>query len=64
MNVKVENIVKKETHLLCGFVLENSNKVSGLGELDTKTTSIINQSLRDMEGKLNWHTGTFTPSKQ
>ncbi|MGH1565919.1 MAG: leucyl aminopeptidase [Nitrosopumilus sp.] len=52
MNVKVENIVKKETHLLCGFVLENSNKVSGLGKLDTKTTSIINQSLRDMEGKL------------
>jgi len=52
MNVKVENIVKKETHLLCGFVLENSNKVSGLGKLDTKTTSIINQSLRDMKGKL------------
>jgi len=52
MNVKVENTVKKETHLLCGFVLENSNKVSGLGKLDTKTTSIINQSLRDMKGKL------------
>ena len=52
MNVKVENTVKKETHLLCVFVLENSNKVLGLGKLDTKTTSIINQSLRDMEGKL------------
>ena len=51
MNVKIESAVKKETHLLCVFVLENSNKVLGLGKYDTKMTSIINQSLKDMEGK-------------
>ncbi len=52
MKVKIESSAKKKTQLLCGFVLENSNKVPGLGKFDTKTFSAINQSLRDMEGKL------------
>ena len=52
MDIKIENSGKKETHLLCVFVLENSNKVLGLGKLSTKTTSAINQSLKDIEGKL------------
>ncbi|MCH8914596.1 MAG: leucyl aminopeptidase [Thaumarchaeota archaeon] len=52
MRVKTESSTKKRTHLLCGFVLENSNKVLGLGKFDAKTSSAINQSLKDMEGKL------------
>jgi len=51
MKIKSENSVKN-TQLLCGFVLENSSKVLGLKKFDTKTTSAINQSLKDMEGKL------------
>ena len=51
MKIKSENSVKN-TQLLCGFVLENSNKVLGLKKFDSKTTSAINQSLKDMEGKL------------
>ncbi|HSG84220.1 MAG: leucyl aminopeptidase [Nitrosopumilus sp.] len=52
MKIKTESSAKKKTNLLCGFVLENSNKVLGLPKFDTKTTSAINQSLKDMEGKL------------
>ena len=52
MKIKIESSSKKKTQLLCGFVLENSNKVLGLGKFDTKTASIISQSLKDMEGKL------------
>ena len=52
MKIKTESSTKKKTNLLCGFVLENSNKVLGLPKFDTKTTSAINQSLKDMEGKL------------
>ena len=51
MNIKSESSVKN-TQLLCGFVLENSNKVLGLKKFDSKITSAINQSLKDMEGKL------------
>ncbi len=52
MKVKTENSSKKKTSLLCGFVLENSSKVLGLPKFDTKTSSAINQSLKDMDGKL------------
>ena len=52
MKIKTENSTKKKTQLLCGFVLENSNKVLGLGKFDSKTSSAINQSLKDMQGKL------------
>jgi len=52
MRIKTESSTKKKTHLLCGFVLENSNKVLGLGKFDAKISSAINQSLKDMEGKL------------
>lgn len=51
MKIRIENS-KKKTSLLCGFVLENSTKVLGLGKIDAKTASIIDQSLKDMEGKL------------
>ena len=52
MRIKIESSTKKKTQLLCGFVVENSNKVLGLGKFDAKTSSAINQSLKDMEGKL------------
>ena len=52
MNVKIENTLGKKTDILCVFVLKNSSKVLGLGKTDVKTTSVINQSLKDMEGKL------------
>ena len=52
MKIKIEKKIEKKTQLLCGFVFENSNKVLGMDEFDAKTTSIINQSLKDMEGKL------------
>lgn len=52
MKIKTESSTKKKTQLLCGFVLENSNKVLGLGKYDTKTTSAINQSVKDNDGKL------------
>ena len=52
MKIKIEKNIGKKTQLLCGFVFENSNKVLGMDEFDTKTTSVINQSIKDMEGKL------------
>ncbi len=52
MKIKTESSTKKKTQLLCAFVLENSNKVLGLGKFDAKSSSAINQSLKDMDGKL------------
>ena len=52
MKIKTENSTKRKTELLCGFVLEDSNKVLGLPKLDTKTSFVINQSLKDMCGKM------------
>ena len=52
MKIKIENSSSKKTELLCGFVLEDSNKVLGLGKFDENTDSKINQSLKDMNGKL------------
>ena len=63
MRIKTESSAKKKTSLLCGFVLENSNKVLGLPKFDTKTTSAINQSLKDMEGKLGKFGIIPTPGK-
>lgn len=51
MKIKIQNIPKK-TQLLCGFALENSDKVLGLPKLDAKTSFAVNQSLKDIEGKL------------
>ena len=51
MKIRIGNS-KKNTSLLCGFVLENTTTVLGLGKMDTKTSSIIDQSVKDIEGKL------------
>ena len=52
MKIKTENSIKKKTELLCIFVLENSNKVLGLPKIGRKTALSINQSLKDMDGRL------------
>ena len=52
MKIKLESSSKKKTELLCGFILEETNKVLGLPKYDTKTTSSINQSIKDNGGKL------------
>ena len=64
MKIKTESSAKKKTELLCGFVLENSNKVLGLPKLDTKTSFVINQSLKDMGGKMGKLTIIPVPSKK
>lgn len=51
MKIKTQ-ISSKNSQLLCGFVLEDSKKVLGLKKFDAKTDSAINQTLKDMEGKL------------
>ncbi|MCS5528489.1 MAG: leucyl aminopeptidase [Nitrosopumilus sp.] len=64
MRVKTESSAKKKTDILCGFVLEDSNKVLGLPKFDTKTSSAISQSLKDMNGKLGKLTIIPIPSKK
>ena len=64
MKIKTEGSAKKKTELLCGFVLENSNKVLGLPKFDTKTSSSINQSLKDMNGELGKLTIIPIPGKK
>ena len=64
VKIKTENSTKKKTSLLCGFVIENSNKVLGLPKFDTKTQSTIDMSLKDMEGKLGRITIIPIPGKK
>jgi leucyl aminopeptidase len=64
MKIKIDSSAKRKTELLCGFVLENSNKVLGLPKVDSKTTSSINQSLKDMNGKLGKLTIIPIPGKK
>ncbi len=51
MRVKTQSSTKKKTQLLCGFVLEGSNRVLGLEKFDAAASVAIGQSLKDMEGK-------------
>ncbi|NND86445.1 MAG: leucyl aminopeptidase [Nitrosopumilus sp.] len=62
MKIKTENSSKK-TQLLCGFVMEKSDKVLGMGKFNSKTNSAISQSLKDNEGKLGRITVIPTPSE-
>jgi leucyl aminopeptidase len=64
VKVKTESSTKKKTQMLCGFVLENSNKVLGFGKFDSKTNSAISQSIKDMEGKLGKISVIPLPGKQ
>ena len=53
MKIKIENTnpARKKTEMLCGFVLENSEKILGLNKISSKITSSIKQSLKDMNGE-------------
>jgi len=53
MNIRVENPnnSKKKTKMLCGFVLEDSDKVLGLENVDSKIIPSIKQSINDMRGE-------------
>ncbi|MCH9658664.1 leucyl aminopeptidase [archaeon] len=52
MKIRIDNSIKNKTELLCVFILENSSKITGLPKFDVRTTSSINQSLKDTNGKL------------
>ena len=43
---------KKRTSVLCGFVLEKTNQVVGLGKIDSKIDSAIKDSINETRGKL------------
>ena len=60
----MRNSIKKKTSLLCGFVLANSDKISGLPKFDVKITSSIKQSLKDMDGKLGKLSIIHTPGEK
>ena len=52
MKIRIENPnnSKKKTAMLCGFVLEDSDKVLGLENIDSKIIPSIKQSTNDMRG--------------
>ncbi|MEX2193205.1 MAG: leucyl aminopeptidase [Nitrosarchaeum sp.] len=51
MKIRVENPNNvKKTTMLCGFVLEDSDKVLGLENVDSRITPAIKQSINDMGG--------------
>ena len=52
MKIRIENPnnSKKKTAMLCGFVLEDSDKVLGLENIDSKIIPSIKQSINDMGG--------------
>ena len=55
MKIKIEtsNPMLKKTEMLCGFVLEGSNKILGLNEINSKILNSIKQSLKDINGEFD-----------
>ena len=53
MKIKIENSnpIKKKTEMLCGFVIEDSDKILGLNKINLKITDGIKQSLKDNNGE-------------
>jgi leucyl aminopeptidase len=43
---------KKKTEMLCGFVFENSDKILGLNNIDSKISPSVKQSLKDINGEM------------
>ncbi|MBI5860028.1 MAG: leucyl aminopeptidase [Nitrosarchaeum sp.] len=51
MKIRVENPnSSKKTMMLCGFILEDSDKILGLGNVDFKFIPLVKQSINDMGG--------------
>ncbi|MCV0372355.1 MAG: leucyl aminopeptidase [Nitrosarchaeum sp.] len=53
MRIKIETSSpdKKKTSMLCGFVVEGSDKILGLNRIDSKIAPFVKQSIVDMGGK-------------
>ncbi len=51
ITVDSTNPRKKRTAVLCGFVLEKTNQVIGLGKIDSKIDQAVKESIGEMEGK-------------
>ena len=62
LKIKIEKIPNKKTELLCSFVFENSDKLLGIKKFDAKTTKLIEQSMRDLDGKLGQLSVIPTPN--
>ena len=54
MKIKTESTKpgKKKTQMICSFVFEKSKEPIGLGKLNSKIHSVLNQTLREMKGKI------------
>ncbi len=65
MNVKIENSnpIKKKTEMLCGFVLEGSEKILGFNKINSKIVESIKQSLKDNNGEIGRVTVVPTNNK-
>lgn len=70
MKIKIENSnsSRKKTEMLCGFVLEDSDKILGLNKISSKITASIKQSLKDINGEMGKitivPTNNKTPAKR
>ncbi|MBA4454096.1 MAG: aminopeptidase, partial [Nitrosopumilaceae archaeon] len=53
MKIKIEgsNPLRKKTEALCGFVLENSDKILGLNKINSKISESVKQSIKDINGE-------------
>jgi len=65
MKVKIDNSnsSRKKTEMLCGFVLEDSNKILGLNKISSKITALTKQSLKDNNGEMGKITVVPTNNK-
>ena len=54
MKIKIENSnpSRKKTEMLCGFVLESSDKILGLSKINSKIADSVKLSLKDNNGEL------------
>jgi leucyl aminopeptidase len=65
MKIKIENLnpSRKKTEMLCGFVLEGSDKILGLNKINSKIADSIKQSLKDNNGDMGKMTVVPTNNK-
>lgn len=70
MKIRIDksNPFQKKTEMLCGFILENSDKILGLDKINSKIDYSIKQSLKDINGELDKivivPTNNQTPAKR
>ena len=51
IKIETSNPNKKKTSMLCGFVIEGSDKILGFNKIESKIAPLIRQSINDMGGK-------------